>query len=103
MGAMAPLGYWDPAGLMRRSIDGVPGAWEWKDESTFRQYRTAELKHGRVCMVALTGMFAATKFRFPGDVFQSSETGWQVAGTEIAGAIGILALAVGFIELENPL
>jgi len=35
VGALPPLGYWDPAGFT-------------KDEESFRQYRAAEIKHARV-------------------------------------------------------
>ena len=41
-----PLGYWDPLGL----ADG-------KDDSTIAWYRAAELKHGRICMIASLGLF----------------------------------------------
>merc|ERR1712187_86197 len=41
LGAQAPLGFWDPMGFLK---DG--------DEETWKQYRTAEIKHGRVCMFA---------------------------------------------------
>merc|ERR1711897_96141 len=56
-GVCAPYGepgvsYWDPAGL----ATGI-------DEATFRQYRKAELKHGRVCMLAVSGLIAQHTWR----------------------------------------
>jgi len=45
VGAIAPLGYFDPLGLCK------PG-----DKKTFRLYREAEIKHGRVAMVASIGL-----------------------------------------------
>jgi hypothetical protein len=45
VGAMAPLGYWDPAGLSKNISD-----------EEFRNYRTAELKHGRISMIANVGL-----------------------------------------------
>merc|ERR1719401_1292850 len=57
-GVCAPWGeagveYWDPAGL----AEGI-------DAATFREYRTAELKHGRVAMVAIVGLIAQHTWRF---------------------------------------
>mmetsp|Transcript_35337 Transcript_35337/g.76231 ORF Transcript_35337/g.76231 Transcript_35337/m.76231 type:complete len:219 (+) Transcript_35337:55-711(+) len=45
VGDIFPTGFFDPLGL----ADG-------KDEVTLRKYRDAELKHGRVCMLAAVGM-----------------------------------------------
>mmetsp|Transcript_25836 Transcript_25836/g.43083 ORF Transcript_25836/g.43083 Transcript_25836/m.43083 type:complete len:256 (+) Transcript_25836:29-796(+) len=45
IGVTGPLGFFDPADL---SID--------IDESTFKLYREAEIKHGRVCMLAFLGL-----------------------------------------------
>lgn len=52
---IAPVGFWDPLGLSK----GI-------DENRFRQYRTAELKHGRVAMAAVTGYVVQESARFPG-------------------------------------
>jgi len=38
---------------------GKDGSGNWKDEATFQKYRTAELKHGRVAMLATTGILTA--------------------------------------------
>ncbi len=38
------------------------------DAETFAQYRTAELKHGRVAMLAVVGYIVPEIFKFPGDI-----------------------------------
>eukprot|EP01035_Chromulina_nebulosa_P020354 gene20354-26418_t len=55
LGAIPPVGFWDPLGLSK----GI-------DEAKFLQYRTAELKHGRVAMAAVTGYVVAEYVRWPG-------------------------------------
>jgi len=47
-GATKPLGFWDPAGLSKNSKFGF--------------LRAAELKHGRVCMLASLGFVVSEKF-----------------------------------------
>merc|ERR1712232_1176981 len=55
LGAMAPLGYFDPLGFAKEG-----------DEAGFKNLRAAELKHGRVAMMAAVGAVAQSLFRFPG-------------------------------------
>jgi len=98
VGVLEPLGipgvsYWDPAGI-------APD-----DPKQFRQFRTAELKHGRVAMLANLGLIvqALTKVEIVGNdgngalprgaqaVFQYSAPGaW----------LGIVVLLCGFFELR---
>jgi len=47
LGAQAPLGFFDPAGLVKEG-----------DASLFYKYRSAEIKHGRVAMLAAMGYIA---------------------------------------------
>uniref|UniRef100_A0A7S1Q8V5 Uncharacterized protein n=1 Tax=Alexandrium catenella TaxID=2925 RepID=A0A7S1Q8V5_ALECA len=54
VGAVAPLGFFDPLGFC------PPG-----DEGKFRGLRAAELKHGRVAMMAAIGAVAQHYIRFP--------------------------------------
>ena len=54
-GVTAPLGFFDPLGLA-------------KDAESFAQYRTAELKHGRVAQLAVIGYIVPEVFKFPGDI-----------------------------------
>merc|ERR1719262_1626328 len=69
VGALPPLDFWDPAGLCT-------------DEATFRRYRTAEIKHARVAMMAAIGLTVAHGNKFP----------WIEADTK-----------AGLGALENPI
>ncbi|EJK58981.1 hypothetical protein THAOC_20855 [Thalassiosira oceanica] len=56
LGVTAPLGFFDPLGLLK---DG--------DQSTFDDLREKELKHGRISMLAVVGyLITAAGARFPG-------------------------------------
>lgn len=56
LGVQAPLGLWDPLGII---ADG--------DQEKFDLFREVELKHGRVAMLAVTGyLVTAAGIRFPG-------------------------------------
>lgn len=56
LGAQAPLGFWDPAGLC---IDG--------DQANFDKLRAIEIKHGRVCMLGVVGFLVTEAgLRMPG-------------------------------------
>lgn len=57
LGVIAPTGFFDPAGLSTNI-----------DQETFDQYRTAELKHGRVAQLAVVGYVIPEIFRFPGEI-----------------------------------
>merc|ERR1719299_98985 len=54
VGAMAPLGFFDPLGFTKVG-----------DENGFRNLRAAELKHGRVAMVASIGALVQHSFKLP--------------------------------------
>jgi len=104
-GVSAPYGepgvsYWDPAGL----ADNI-------DESTFRQYRTAELKHGRVAMMAVLGFVVQHSSRFdlvyPYDSSIAPESNLNLVPSGAAamwtypssGFFGILVLVSGLHEV----
>merc|ERR1711959_876569 len=55
LGVQEPVGFWDPLGL---SADG--------DLATFKRRRTAEIKHGRICMIACIGYIVPEYFKWPG-------------------------------------
>jgi hypothetical protein len=86
---------WDPMGfhlLSRVSANNPDIAW----------LREAELKHGRICMLAFVGiLFTSGNTHLPGDAFTSAtEAGWPLA----LGAInktnpGIVAQAIATIGL----
>merc|ERR1712232_149961 len=86
LGAMAPLGYFDPAGFAKVG-----------DEAGFKNLRAAELKHGRVAMMAAVGAVARSLFRFPG--FE------DVKGTftAIGGGEGVLAGTAAIFVLSGVL
>jgi len=86
-GALAPLGFFDPLGFTK------PG-----DEAGFRSLREAELKHGRVAMVASMGLLAQHFVKLPG--FEQVPTG-LASLTTMPGALGFLTIAIasGVFEL----
>ena len=90
-GVIAPTGFWDPFNLAKDI-----------DEETFTKYRTAELKHGRVCQLAVVGFLAAEAFRFPGSIggvdFADIPNG--VAALNVLPAFGWaqIAMSIGYWE-----
>lgn len=81
---------------------------QWEDVEgipTLYWMREAEVKHGRVCMLAWTGWlatdgaFSPVPFRFPGEIFQSAPASVEAHDVMVAnGALGFMLFAVGFIE-----
>lgn len=55
LGVTAPLGFFDPAGFCKVG-----------DEEGFRKLRIAEIKHGRVAMMAAVGAVVQPVLQFPG-------------------------------------
>lgn len=94
LGAMPPLGYFDPAGFSKKG-----------DESGFRTLRAAEIKHGRVAMMAALGAVVQHYVKFPG--FEKVPAGLSAVLTP-PGSYGMIALflAAGALELgawtEDP-
>lgn len=102
IGALPPTGFWDPLGL---SAD--------IDQETFDNYRSAELKHGRVAMLACTGYIFQAALRLPGTIdldgttFDSIPNGVGAIGAisslgwlQIVGSIGYWEL-IGWDEVEG--
>jgi len=87
IGAMAPLGFFDPAGFSKVG-----------DEEGFRNLRSAEIKHGRVAMMAALGGVAQHYIKFPG--FDGVPAGFKAAITP-PGLYGfvLLFLVSGGLEL----
>merc|ERR1719376_1906860 len=87
IGAMAPMGYFDPAGFCKKG-----------DESGFRTLRAAEIKHGRVAMMAAVGAVVQHYVKLPG--FEKVPAGLSAVTTEpgIYG-FGALFLLSGAMEL----
>merc|ERR1719355_444956 len=80
VGITAPLGFFDPAGFCNDV-----------DEETFRGYRAAEIKHGRVAMMASAGAVLQHVVRFPG--FENEAPGLKAA----VGTPGMYGFAALFI------
>ncbi|CAJ1423000.1 unnamed protein product [Effrenium voratum] len=87
VGAMEPLGFFDPAGF---SMVG--------DKEGFQNLRAAEIKHGRVAMMAALGGVVQHYVKFPG--FDSVPAGLGAVATP-PGTFGFAALflASGAMEL----
>ena len=61
LGSQAPLGFWDPLGVL------TAGYTEEENDAQFLQFREAEIKHGRISMLAVVGYIATyTGLRIPG-------------------------------------
>merc|ERR1719162_2836086 len=76
--------------------DGIP---------TLYWMREAELKHGRVCMLAWTGWLATdgalgpVPFRFPGEIYQTAPSSVQAHDIMVAnGSLGFMLFVIAFIE-----
>lgn len=86
-GVTPPLMYFDPAGFSKVG-----------DEEGFRNLRSAELKHGRVAMMAALGAVTQHWIKFPG--FDTVPSGIYAVATP-PGTYGLVALiaASGALEL----
>ena len=94
LGVLGPVGFWDPLGLS----NGIT-------QEKFDQYRTAELKHGRVSQLAVVGYLAQDNFRISGyispiDKLKFSDIDNGVSAITQVPALGWLQLIilVGFFE-----
>eukprot|EP01038_Epipyxis_sp_PR26KG_P011169 gene11169-14988_t len=93
-GVLPPTGFWDPLGLSK----GL-------DAAAFEQRRTAELKHGRVAMLAVVGLLVADIARFPGTIdldgttFQSIPNGLDAFKVIPAFGWFQIAASIGYWEI----
>eukprot|EP00596_Hydrurales_sp_CCMP1899_P007476 CAMPEP_0119045260 /NCGR_PEP_ID=MMETSP1177-20130426/38590_1 /TAXON_ID=2985 /ORGANISM="Ochromonas sp, Strain CCMP1899" /LENGTH=183 /DNA_ID=CAMNT_0007016757 /DNA_START=162 /DNA_END=713 /DNA_ORIENTATION=+ len=91
VGVQAPLGFWDPLGLLMNA-----------DQERFDNLRKYEVKHGRISMLAVLGHMVTTAgYRCGGDIafgvpFSSVKNG--LAAIETIPAAGV-AQIIGFIGL----
>lgn len=77
IGAQAPLGFWDPLGLLKDA-----------DQDRFDRLREVETKHGRISMLAILGHLVTTAgYRLP----TSLTPGFDLSGTK-AGLAGLAEL-----------
>jgi len=77
IGAMAPLGYFDPAGFSKVG-----------DKEGFNNLRAAEIKHGRVAMMAALGGVVQHFVKFPG--FEKVPAGLSAVVTA-PGSFGLVS------------
>lgn len=82
---MAPIGFFDPAGFSKVG-----------DEEGFRSLRLAELKHGRVAMLAAVGFLVAEQFHpfFGGDIDVPSFIAFQETPLQPFWPAVVLLIAV---------
>jgi hypothetical protein len=94
LGAQAPLGFWDPLGLLKEA-----------DEERFDRLRYVEVKHGRISMLAILGHLVTTAGnRLPGDIaygvpFSGMKSGLAAFDTIPAAGSLQLLLFIGLMEL----
>merc|ERR1711862_339513 len=88
-------GFFDPLGV----LDGA-------SQKKFERFRSNEIKHGRIAMLACAGHFTTSAgIRIGGDIdlsgisFQSIPSGLAAFGKMPAGGLIQLILFVGFLEL----
>ena len=95
LGAQAPLGFFDPLGLV---ADG--------DQAKFDRLRYVEIKHGRIAMLAVAGyLVQEAGIRLPGNIdysgtsFASIPNGFDaLTAIPQAGLLQIIGF-IGFLEL----
>eukprot|EP00545_Synedropsis_sp_CCMP1620_P001689 CAMPEP_0119009616 /NCGR_PEP_ID=MMETSP1176-20130426/4476_1 /TAXON_ID=265551 /ORGANISM="Synedropsis recta cf, Strain CCMP1620" /LENGTH=105 /DNA_ID=CAMNT_0006962161 /DNA_START=30 /DNA_END=343 /DNA_ORIENTATION=- len=64
LGAQAPLGCWDPAGMLNDA-----------DQERFDRLRYVEIKHGRICQLAFLGQITTRNgVHLPGDIDMSGHS-----------------------------
>jgi hypothetical protein len=97
LGAQAPLGFFDPLGLLDNA-----------DQDRFDRLRYVEIKHGRIAQLAFLGnIITRAGVHLPGNIdyagtsFDSIPNGWAAIGAipqaglwQIIGFIGFLEIAV---------
>ena len=95
LGAQDPIGFFDPLGLVS---DG--------DQAKFDRLRYVEIKHGRVCMLAVAGYLTQEAgFRLPGDIdysglaFADVPNGFAAFSTIQGAGISQIIAFIGFLEL----
>ena len=93
IGVQAPLGFFDPLGLLKTATP-----------SEFEQLRSAEVKHGRIAMLAIVGHMVTTAgVRVPGDIaynlpYSSMKAGLAALDTIPAWGVAQVILFIGLLE-----
>jgi hypothetical protein len=95
IGSQAPLGFWDPLGLLDDA-----------DQERFDRLRYVEIKHGRIAMLAFLGnIITRAGIHLPGTIdkagttFESIPDGYAAIQAIPGAGLTQLILFVGFLEL----
>mmetsp|Transcript_6312 Transcript_6312/g.8214 ORF Transcript_6312/g.8214 Transcript_6312/m.8214 type:complete len:214 (+) Transcript_6312:133-774(+) len=95
IGVTAPLGFFDPIGLLKDA-----------DQERFNRLRYVELKHGRISMLAVLGhIVTASGTRLPGDIdlsgtsFDSIPAGLAAFSKLPSAGLAQIVAFIGFLEL----
>ena len=94
IGAQAPLGFWDPLGLLNDA-----------DQQRFDRLRYVETKHGRISMLAILGHLVTTAgIRLPGEIafgikFADVPSGLKAFDVIPAAGTAQIIAFIGLIEL----
>ena len=97
LGAQAPLGFFDPLGLVE---DG--------DQEKFDRLRFVEIKHGRICMLAFLGQIVTRNgshlpgnIDYAGNSFDSFPNGWAaISGPDAIPSAGLAQMVAFVAALE---
>ena len=93
IGAQAPLGFWDPLGLLANA-----------DQERFERLREVETKHGRIAQLAILGhIVTAAGIRLPGEIaygvkFTDIPAGLKALEVIPGAGIAQLIAFIGFAE-----
>ena len=94
IGAQAPLGFWDPLGLLKDA-----------DQERFDRLRYVETKHGRIAQLAILGhLVTGAGIRLPGEIatgvpFASVPAGLKAFDVIPSATIAEIVFFIGLIEL----
>ena len=94
LGAQAPLGFWDPLGLLKEA-----------DQERFDRLRYVETKHGRIAQLAILGHLVTTAgYRLPGEInyglpFSAVPAGLKAFDVIPAAGTAQIVVFIGLLEL----
>jgi hypothetical protein len=95
VGVQQPLGFWDPLGYLASG-----------DQEKFDRLRYVEIKHGRICMLAVAGQLVVQAgIRLPGDIdysgtaFADIPNGFAALGVISNIGIAQIVAFIGLLEI----
>lgn len=94
VGSVSPTGYFDPLQLS-----------EGRSQAELKKYREAELKHGRICMVAAIGILVGESFNpfFDGLITGPAIYQFQQADDLLSYFWVLVLFTIGLVEGQNIL